>query len=72
MASTDLSLSKRFQITEHKGLALRWEAFNVFNRTNMAYPNTSIDAGPGNAARITSLQAGATMRAMQVGLRFDF
>jgi hypothetical protein len=70
--STDLSLGKRFAITERKSLQLRWETFNTFNRTNMANPNTSIDAGPNSAGRITGLLVGATMRAMQVGMRFDF
>jgi hypothetical protein len=71
-ASTDLSLGKRFAISEGKNLNLRWETFNVFNRTNMANPNTSIDAGPGNAGRITGLLVGSSMRSMQLGLRFDF
>jgi Outer membrane receptor proteins, mostly Fe transport len=70
--STDLSLGKRFAITERKSLQLRWETFNTFNRTNMANPNTSIDAGPNSAGRITGLLVGSTMRAMQVGMRFDF
>jgi hypothetical protein len=71
-ASTDLSLGKRFTIGENKSLALRWETFNTFNRTNMANPNTAIDAGPASAGRITALLVGTTMRAMQVGIRFDF
>ena len=70
--STDLSLGKRFAITERKSLQLRWETFNTFNRTNMANPNTSIDAGPNSAGRITGLLVGSTMRTMQVGMRFDF
>jgi hypothetical protein len=70
--STDLSLGKRFAIAESKSLQLRWETFNTFNRTNMANPNTSVDAGPNSAGRITGLLVGSTMRSMQVGMRFDF
>ena len=72
LASTDLSLGKRFFIAEGKSLQLRWETYNTFNRTNMANPNTSIDAGPNNAGRITGLLVGTTMRAMQLGMRLEF
>lgn len=68
----DWALHKAFKFTETKKLTLRWEVFNFINRTNLSVPNSAIDAGAGALARITSLETGATMRAMQVGLRFDF
>jgi hypothetical protein len=68
--SADWGLHKRFIITEEKDLTLRWEVFNVFNRTNLANPNGNVDAGAGNAGRITGLFN--PMRQMQLGLRFVF
>jgi hypothetical protein len=37
----DMSLFKNFQITERVGVQLRWEVFNVFNRTNFQLPGAS-------------------------------
>ena len=68
----DWALHKAFRVAENKSLTLRWEVFNFINWTNMNIPNTNIDAGAGSVARITALETGATMRAMQLGLRFDF
>jgi hypothetical protein len=68
--NADWALHKRFAVGEEKDLTLRWEVYNVLNRTNLANPNGAIDAGPGNAGRITSIFS--PMRQMQLGLRFDF
>jgi hypothetical protein len=57
-------------VGEGKDLTFRWEVYNVFNRTNLALPTTGVDAGPGNAGRITGLFI--PMRQMQFGLRFTF
>ncbi|MGH9847276.1 MAG: TonB-dependent receptor, partial [Blastocatellia bacterium] len=70
--TADWSLQKRFAIGESKGLSLRWEVFNAFNRTNLANPATAVDAGANAAGRITGLIIGGTMRRMQFGLRFEF
>ncbi len=70
--SADWSLQKRFAISERKGVQLRWESYNTFNRANLANPNGAIDAGANNTARITGLVVGGAMRRMQLGLRFDF
>jgi hypothetical protein len=58
---------------------LRWEVYNVMNRTNLATPTTAgaalgspIDAGANSVARITNLIIGGNMRRMQLGLRFSF
>ncbi len=72
LVEADWSLNKRFPISEQKSLQLRWEVFNVLNRTNLANPNNNIDAGAANAARITGLVVGSNMRQMQLGLRLEF
>ena len=66
------ALIKTFPITESKKLQFRWEAFNILNRTNLANPNTTIDAGPGAQGRITSLLTTTAPRQMQLALRFEF
>ena len=68
--NADWALHKRFVFSEEKNLTLRWEVYNAFNRTNLANPNGAIDAGIGNAGRITGIAS--PMRQMQLGLRFDF
>jgi hypothetical protein len=77
--TADWSLDKRFAVAEHKELQLRWEVYNVLNRTNLATsttqgaaPASPIDAGANSVARITNLIIGGTMRRMQLGLRFSF
>jgi hypothetical protein len=72
LINSDLSLAKRFPVTETKSFQLRGEAYNAFNHTNMANPNTQVDSGPNSAGRITGILVGTTMRVLQVGLRFDF
>jgi hypothetical protein len=68
--NADWSLLKKFFIGETRSLALRWEVYNVFNRTNLNTPNGNVDAGAGNAGRITGLFT--PMRQMQLGARFEF
>jgi len=72
LINADLSLAKRFPVTEARSFQLRGEAYNAFNHTNMANPNTQIDSGPNSAGRITGILVGTTMRVLQIGLRFDF
>jgi hypothetical protein len=72
LVNVDLSVAKRFPVNERMGFQLRGEAYNAFNHTNLANPNTNIDAGPNSAGRITSILVGTTMRILQVGLRFEF
>jgi hypothetical protein len=66
------ALDKEFPITEGKKLQFRWETFNTLNRTNLANPNATIDAGPGSQGRITSLLTTTAPRQMQLGLRLEF
>jgi hypothetical protein len=70
LAAFDWALNKRFNIAENRTLQLRWEVYNMLNRTNLANPNGAIDAGANSTARITNISS--PMRQMQLGLRFDF
>ena len=67
-ASTDLSLSKAFAISERMRLNLRWDVFNVFNRTNLANPDANVDDA--TAGQITSIVD--FKRRMQIGAHFEF
>lgn len=71
----DLGLQKEFRIGDERGVAFRWEVFNVFNRANLADPVTNLSAGP-SFGRITGpLTRGAgtgSPRQMQFMLRVNF
>jgi carboxypeptidase family protein/TonB-dependent receptor-like protein len=71
----DLSLQRRFTIEGRRNVELRLEAFNAFNRQNLANPNTSISSGS-SFGRITGpLNQGygtGTARQMQLMLRMNF
>jgi hypothetical protein len=74
---SDLSLSKRFLVTERFSAQFRMDAFNVFNHPVYAFSanngaQTCIDCQGGNNGKITSLEGGTTMRELQFALRFDF
>jgi hypothetical protein len=64
----DLSLMKSFAITERARFELQWEAFNAFNRTNLAPPNAQIDSS--TAAQITNVAD--IMRRMQLSATVRF
>jgi hypothetical protein len=66
-AQTDLSLSKRFRLTEGLSCQLRLDSFNAFNRVNLSNPVMDLNnPGFGRA------QSTETPRSYQLGLRFDF
>jgi Carboxypeptidase regulatory-like domain/TonB dependent receptor-like, beta-barrel len=71
----DFALQRRFAIGGARNLQFRWEAFNAFNRQNLANPNTNISSGP-SFGRITGpLNLGygtGTARQMQFMLRLAF
>jgi hypothetical protein len=78
---SDLSVSKRFLITERFSAQFRMDAFNVFNHPVYAFSanngaQTCVDCqnvnGVGSNGRITGLEGGTTMRELQFALRFDF
>ncbi len=66
----DMSLAKRFTITERSHVELRAEAFNALNHTNLGDPNGNV-TDP-NAGQITGLAPGYQMRRLQFALRLDF
>jgi hypothetical protein len=68
-AGLDLSLQKRIELRKSVGATLRWDIFNVFNRTNFGLPNRNIsDAAV--VGTITSLSGDP--RIMQLSLRLAF
>jgi hypothetical protein len=74
---SDLSVSKRFLITERFSAQFRMDAFNVFNHPVYAFSanngaTTCIDCTGGTNGDITALENGSTMRELQFALRFDF
>ena len=66
-AQVDVSVSKRFAITEAVGLQLRLNAYNALNRVNLDNPVT--DLNNNNFGRSTSQQ---TPRAFEAVLRLNF
>ena len=74
---SDLSVSKKFLVTERLNIQFRADAFNVFNHPVYAFSanngaSTCIDCQGGNNGKITGLEGGSTMRQLQFALRFDF
>ena len=68
--NSDLSLFKNFSITERVAGQFRFEAFNVFNKVNLGLPNNCIDCA--DSGVIKNLDANASMRQLNFGLRFTF
>ena len=61
----NVSIAKSFQLGENRRIDLRGEAFNIFNRTVFAVPNTNL-----NAAQFGMVTGQANSpRQMQVGLK---
>ena len=74
---SDLSVSKSFAITERAKAKFVFDAFNVFNHPVYAFSanngaNNCINCLGGNNGKITSLEGGTSMRALQFAVRFDF
>jgi hypothetical protein len=68
MASVDLSLSRRFMLTERTALAFDAQAFNLFNRENLNLPDAFAD----NAATFGKIFSARAPRQVQLALRFSF
>jgi hypothetical protein len=66
-AGIDLSLSKKFAITERVFAQLRFDAYNAMNRVNLNAP--VVDLANSNFGRSTSQQ---TPRQFQAGVRVRF
>jgi hypothetical protein len=65
--NVNLSLVKRFAVTEGSAIDLRLEAFNLFNTVNFANPNTTF--GTAAFGQITSA---ADARQVQLAIRYRF
>jgi hypothetical protein len=63
----DLSVSRRFRLSETKAFQFRWETFNVPNHTNLSLPETKVDVL--NGATISKAKSARTF---QLGLRLEF
>ena len=71
----DIGLQKQFAISGDRNIAFRWEVFNVFNRDNLANPETNLSTGPAFGRITASLTRGAgtgSPRQMQFMLRLNF
>ncbi len=64
----DTSLLKRFAVTEHASLQLRFEAFNIMNRPAFAAPSTTVSSS--GFGMITAVANRA--RTIQLGARLVF
>jgi hypothetical protein len=71
--NADMSIFKRFTVTEKVNAQFRMNAYNVFNHRNNDNPgNTCIDCENTNAGQITGLAPGSDMRKLEFGIRVDF
>jgi hypothetical protein len=73
LAETDLSLTKKFSLSERLSMQFRSEFFNLFNRTNFNNPNPVVYAlatgGPSPTAGVIT-STSTTSRQIQFGLKF--
>jgi hypothetical protein len=68
LATVDMSLSRKFDITDRAAVQVQAQAFNLFNRENLNLPNLFAD-DPSNFGKIFSAKA---PRQVQLALRFSF
>ena len=72
----DLALAKTTAITEHVNVEFRAEAFNVFNHTEFANPDTTLTSGTFGQITSTTFGTGVaalqTQRILQLALRLTF
>ena len=72
LVETDLSLAKRFAISERVNLQFRAEFFNLFNHTNLNTPNPVVFAAATGAPSPTAgviTSTATTSRQVQLGLK---
>jgi hypothetical protein len=75
LVNFNAALLKDTGITERLKLQLRFEAYNIFNRTQFAQPGNLIqDAGTFgiSTATLTQPDGTTTARQLQIGVRFVF
>jgi len=68
IVQTDVGLSKHFSVTERQRLQLRFEAFNVIDKTNFLNPLTNIGA----PQTFGVIQQARPARILQVALKYLF
>jgi hypothetical protein len=72
LVETDLSLTKKFSLSDRLNMQFRSEFFNVFNRTNFNIPNpvvyASATGGPSPTAGVITATS-TTFRQIQFGLK---
>jgi hypothetical protein len=64
----DLTIQRRFALSDRVAASLRWDIFNVFNRANFGNPNSNITGA--NVGTISALAGDP--RTMQVAVRLQF
>jgi hypothetical protein len=74
---SDLSVTKNFAIWERVKMQFRMDGFNIFNHPVYAFSgnngaNGCIDCQGGNNGKITDIEGGTSMRALQFALRLNF
>lgn len=74
----DISLSRRFAITERQGIEIRWETFNIANHTNFLSPGIAGIAAGGtagttlNSSTFGKVQSDVAPRIMQFAIKYLF
>lgn len=71
-ASFDMRLSRRFRLTDHVGLEMLAEGFNLFNRANFGVPNNTFGSGVTPNATFGQPTQAFDPRQFQLGLKFSF
>jgi hypothetical protein len=71
-ASFDMRLSRRFHLTDHVGLEMLAEGFNLFNRSNFGVPNNTFGSGVTPNATFGQPTQAFDPRQFQLGLKFSF
>jgi hypothetical protein len=64
----DLTVQRIIRFSGHYGVTLRWDAFNLFNKTNLGLPARNLTGA--DVGTITALAGDA--RIMQLAVRFTF
>jgi hypothetical protein len=65
--NVNVSLVKRFAVTEGSAIDLRFEAFNAFNTVNFSNPNTTI-----GSSTFGSITSAGDARQVQIAIRYRF
>jgi hypothetical protein len=65
--NVDISLVKKFRISERHAVSFRAEAYNLFNNANFAAPNATLDPSFGKLSATVG-----NARVLQGALRYEF